>query len=157
MMAETSLLDGWHEAYHCQWNSVMTLIGFIVAYPNTSFVGEARSAIHLALLVFDNFGAKFTVARNAAKIVRELCKKIDPVVKHDRLKNKTLSYIKTDLMECSSDLPQDFLAGQLYCSNPMFESIDPAEEIDVSEFDFNVAVDIDFWNDLNALWPDINS
>jgi hypothetical protein len=157
MMAETSLLDGWHEAYYCQWNSAMTLIGLIVAYPTTSFVGEARSAIDLALLVFDNFGAKFTVARNAAKIVRDLCKKIDSVVKHDRLKDKTLSYVKTNLTECSSDLPQDFLTGQLYCSNPMFESIDPAEEIEVSEFDFNMAVDIDFWNDLNALWPNINS
>ncbi|PCG88486.1 Hypothetical protein PENO1_110000 [Penicillium occitanis (nom. inval.)] len=156
MMAETSLLDGWHEAYYCQWNSAMTLIGLIVAYPNNSFVGEARSAIDLALLVFDNFGAKFTVARNAAKIVRDLCKKIDPVVKHDWLNDKTSSYVKTNLTECSSNLPQDLPTDQVYCSNPMFES-DPAEEIEVSEFDFNMAVDIDFWNDLNALWPNINS
>jgi hypothetical protein len=39
----------------------------------------------------------------------------------------------------------------------MFESLNnPEEAIDVSAFDFNVAMDIDFWNDLNALWPNID-
>ena len=156
MMAETSLLDGWHEAYYCQWNSAMTLIGFVMAYPDATLVAEARSAIDLALSVFDNFGTNFTVARNAAKIVRDLCKKIDSLLKHNQLRNETLSYAKTNVVECCSDLPYNFLVSQLSSSSPMFKSINPEEEIHVSELDFNVATDIDFWNDLNALWPDID-
>jgi hypothetical protein len=46
----------------------MTLVGFIMAYPDAILVSEARSTVNLALSVFDNFGAKFTVARNAAKL-----------------------------------------------------------------------------------------
>jgi hypothetical protein len=153
MMAETSLLDGWHEAYYCQWNSAMTLIGFVMAYPDATLVSEARSAINLALSVFDNYGAKFTVARNAAKIVRDLCEKIDFLLKHNQPGNETLSYAKTNSMECSSDLPLRFLVNQLSGSRPMFGNIHSEEEIDVSAFDFNVAMDIDFWNDLNTLWP----
>jgi hypothetical protein len=102
MMAETSLLDGWHEAYYCQWNSAMTLLGFVMAYPDATLVAEARSAIDLALSVFDNFGAKF-IARNAAKIVRDLCEKIDSLLKYKQLRNQTLSYAKANFMECSSD------------------------------------------------------
>jgi hypothetical protein len=156
MMAETSLLDGWHEAYYCQWNSAMTLIGFVMAYPDATLVVEARSAIDLTLSVFDNFGTNSTVARNAAKIVRDLCKKIDSLLKPNQLKNETLSYAKTNVVECCSDLTYNFLVSQLSSSSPMFKSINPEEEIHVSELDFNLAMDIDFWNDLNTLWPDIN-
>jgi hypothetical protein len=134
----------------------MTLIGFVLAYPDASLAAKARSAIDLALLVFDNFGAKFTVARNAAKIVRDLCKKIDSPLKHNQLKDETLSHAKTHFMECSSDLQRDFPIGQLSSSSPMFENINSEEEIDVSEFNFNMAMDIDFWNDLNSLWPNMD-
>ncbi|PCG91472.1 Transcription factor [Penicillium occitanis (nom. inval.)] len=155
VLAETTILDGWHEAYYCQWNSTMTLIGFVMVYPHTSLAIEARAAIDLALSVFDNFGAKFAIARNAAKIVRDLCEKIDTLRKTNQHQHASTNDFTADLMEATRDLPQDILVDQPFVSNPMFENIYPQEQIDASDFNFfDMAVDIDFWNDLDTLWPE---
>lgn len=155
VLAETSILDGWHEAYYCQWNSAMTLIGFVIVYPHTSLATEARVAIDLALSVFDNFGAKFAIARNASRIVRDLCEKIDTLARTNQLQHVSTNDFMTDLMEATSDPSHDMLIDQSFVSNPMFENIYPHEQIEVSDFNFfDMAVDIDFWNDLDTLWPE---
>ncbi|EEA18743.1 conserved hypothetical protein [Talaromyces marneffei ATCC 18224] len=159
VLAETSILDGWHDAYYCQWNSTMTLIGFVMVYPHTSLAAEARAAIDLALNVFDNFGAKFAIARNAANIVRDLCEKIDSLAKANQVQHVATNEFTTELVEATtSELLQEVLPSQVFVSNPMFENIYPHEQIDVPDFNFfDMAVDVDFWNDLDTLWPETDA
>ncbi|KAH8647872.1 fungal-specific transcription factor domain-containing protein [Xylariales sp. PMI_506] len=75
--SETPLLDGWHEAFQWQWSAAISLAGFLLAYPQSPIAADARSAIDLAVAVFDVFGRGFAVATSAATIVRDLCTKVD--------------------------------------------------------------------------------
>jgi hypothetical protein len=157
VLTETSILDGWHEAFHYQWNAAMTLIGFVVVYPHASLTTEARAAVDLALSVFDNFGAKFAVAVNAAKIVRDLCFKVDFLV-HSQLQVDPLD-LHVGSMDDSMDVPEDFMS-----TNSFFTSVGGSSSLsgpcsfDVSQLDFfDMAVDIDFWNSVDTVWPGFDS
>jgi hypothetical protein len=153
VLAETSILDGWHEAFHYQWNAAMTLIGFVVVYPHASLTSEARAAVDLAINVFDNFGAKFAVAVNAAKIVRDLCLKVDCLV-HSQLQIGSLGH---DLgsMNDSIDIPEDFMSNSSFFTSVGGGSgLAGSGSVDVSELNFfDMAVDIDFWESVDTLWP----
>ncbi|KAK1624554.1 fungal-specific transcription factor domain-containing protein, partial [Colletotrichum phormii] len=76
-LSSTAILNGWHEAFQWQWNSAITLAGFILANPCHASVEPARSAMGLALSVFRTFGQSFELATNAETVVRMLCTKID--------------------------------------------------------------------------------
>ncbi|KAJ5562356.1 hypothetical protein N7535_003192 [Penicillium sp. DV-2018c] len=149
VLAETSILDGWHEAFHCQWNAAMTLIGFVMVYPDAPLATEARNAIDLAVDVFDNFGAKFSVAANAAKIMRDLCTKVDFLAKHNQSQRDPLNGVQTISMNDSMSIPQglSFEASSSSYTNALAP--------DLSLFD--MAVDVDFWNNLDALWPEADN
>lgn len=143
-LTESSILDGWHEAFFCQWNSVMTLIGFVILFPTSTLYSQAKHAIELATLVFDNFGAKFSVATNAAKIVRELFVKIEGLANSSQLEYNNLV------------VSQDFEANSSF-SDSVGQGIPSHGLFDVPDFNlFDMAVDIDFWNSVDALWPDID-
>ncbi|KAL4966537.1 Zn(II)2Cys6 transcription factor [Aspergillus stella-maris] len=75
----TSILNGWHEAFQWQWNAAMTLVGFVLAFPNSSSTWTARTSIDLCVSVLENFGNGFAVAANAATILRDLSVKVDRV------------------------------------------------------------------------------
>jgi hypothetical protein len=147
VLADTSILDGWHEAYHCQWNAAMTLVGFVVVYPHVPLTIEARNAIDLAVDVFDNFGAKFAVAANAAKIMRDLCAKVDFLAKHSQSQQDSLNGLQPIPRDESMDIPQGFSFDASSGDWGSYVNDPP----DLSLFD--MAVDLDFWNNLDALWP----
>jgi hypothetical protein len=44
-LTESSLLDGWHEAFYCQWNAVMTIVGFVTLFPHSAITKHANDAI----------------------------------------------------------------------------------------------------------------
>ncbi|KAH8597330.1 fungal-specific transcription factor domain-containing protein [Bisporella sp. PMI_857] len=77
VITRTSILAGWHEAFQWQWNTAMTLVGFILAYPQASSTMEARKSIDLAVIVFETFGNSFAVAASAANILGDLITKMD--------------------------------------------------------------------------------
>jgi hypothetical protein len=143
-LTESSILDGWHEAFFCQWNAVMTLVGFVILFPTSTLYSKAKHAIEMAILVFDNFGAKFFVAANAAKIVRELSVKIEALE-------------KSSLPEYNNaSISEDFEANpssSLFVDHGM-----PTQGLfDVPDLNlFDMAVDIDFWNSVDTLWPDLD-
>jgi hypothetical protein len=151
VLADTSILDGWHEAFHCQWNAAMTLIGFLMVYPDATLTIEARNAIDLAVAVFDNFGAKFAVAANAAKIMRDLCTKVDFLAKHNQSQRDSLNGLQTISMDGS--IPQDlsFVSSPSSTLRDWSSYANEPTAPDLSLFD--MAVDVDFWNNLDALWP----
>lgn len=152
VLTETTILDGWHECFHYQWNAAMTLIGFAVVYPHASLTTEARAAVDLAIAVFDGFGTKFSVAINAAKIMRDLCVKVDFLINHSQIQ------LQNDLqMGSPADVADGFMSNEF-----LVPSIDGSS--DLSRLDMinslgpeflDMAVDIDFWNELDTLWPEL--
>ncbi|KAK9489161.1 fungal-specific transcription factor domain-containing protein [Lipomyces doorenjongii] len=80
VLLSTPILAGWHEAFQWQWNAAMTLVGFVLAYPQGASAQAGRSAINLSVAVFENFGNSFAVAASAASIMSDLSAKVDLVI-----------------------------------------------------------------------------
>ncbi|TAQ85434.1 hypothetical protein B7494_g6257 [Chlorociboria aeruginascens] len=77
VLSTTTILAGWHEAFQWQWNAAVSLVGFVLAYPQGASTPAARSAIDLSIAVFENFGNSFAVAASAANIIRDVSAKVD--------------------------------------------------------------------------------
>ncbi|EED16375.1 conserved hypothetical protein [Talaromyces stipitatus ATCC 10500] len=77
VLKESNFLAGFHETFQWQWNATLTLIGFIVAFPNGSLTGPARDALITAIDVFDVIGKYLGIAYSAARVARELFARID--------------------------------------------------------------------------------
>ncbi|KAI9712762.1 MAG: hypothetical protein M1820_001384 [Bogoriella megaspora] len=84
VLRSTNILAGWHEAFQWQWNAAMTLVGFLLAYPQAESAQAARAAIELSVTVFECFGNSFAFAGNAANTIRDLTAKIDMLVEQSR-------------------------------------------------------------------------
>ncbi|OJJ98403.1 hypothetical protein ASPACDRAFT_2581, partial [Aspergillus aculeatus ATCC 16872] len=81
VMEETSILNGWHEAFYMQWNAGMTLLGFLMIYHHGPVAPEARTAIGQAVAVFERFRAGFPVAGHASRILQGLLRQADLVAR----------------------------------------------------------------------------
>ncbi|EAW07015.1 fungal specific transcription factor domain-containing protein [Aspergillus clavatus NRRL 1] len=77
ILTSTDFLNGWYHAFQWQWNSTLSMIGFILAYPLHPSTPAARAAIESAITVFEAFGNNFAVAGSAANVVRGLVAKAD--------------------------------------------------------------------------------
>ncbi|KAL4972403.1 fungal-specific transcription factor domain-containing protein [Aspergillus desertorum] len=155
VLEETSILDGWHESFYCQWNAAMTLIGVMMVHPNSSIAAETKTAIGLAVSVFENFGAKIPIAANAMKIVRGL------LIKADLLGDKGLTHNDIEIVTSSEASLWDDLNSvrKEYPFNGNFvpDFMDVNENTGQSELDLlGLAVDVDFWNPVDILWPEVN-
>lgn len=145
ILTESTLFDGWHEAFYCQWNAVMTLIGFVLLFPQTALTNQAKHAIYLAIAIFGNFGAKFAIAANAAKIVGGLSVKLEVLTKPNESESNV-----TIISQDSEAIP----------SSPVsIDHVLPSDDLfDAPVFNlFDMAVDIDFWKNAEALWPDLDN
>ncbi|KAL4982525.1 fungal-specific transcription factor domain-containing protein [Aspergillus falconensis] len=155
VLEETSILDGWHEAFYCQWNAAMTLIGAIMVYPYSSVAAEIKGAIGLAVSVFENFGAKFPVAANAMKIIQCL------LIKADLLAEQDLDWNHNDDLASSAATLWDDLSslrrGHPCNDNSVPYTVDGNANMGQSALDLlDLAVDVDFWNSVDMLWPEAN-
>lgn len=92
-LKSTDILNGWHEAYHFQWNAVLTMAGFIFANPVCPPTPTARKTINSAIEVFEIFGHNFAVAASAANVTRDLAVKIDTFL--DRFRTGSVSARQT--------------------------------------------------------------
>lgn len=79
-MAAHDIFHGVSEFYQYQWNAVITIIGFMLAYPYCHRCPAAREALVLALEIFDSAGSKNSTATRAAALTRHLCNKFDALV-----------------------------------------------------------------------------
>ena len=82
VVLSTSIFAGWHEVFQWQWNAAMTLVGFVLAFPQDGSVWAARSAMNLSIVVFETFGNSFTVATSAGAVMSDLCDKVDLFMEH---------------------------------------------------------------------------
>ncbi|KAI1659347.1 fungal-specific transcription factor domain-containing protein [Daldinia decipiens] len=81
VLSSTPILTGWHEASQWQWNAAMSLIGYVIAYPQSSTTPEARSAVDLAIGVFDIWKRSIKTAASAAAITRDVIAQADIFIK----------------------------------------------------------------------------
>ncbi|KAH8705645.1 fungal-specific transcription factor domain-containing protein, partial [Talaromyces proteolyticus] len=159
VLSTTSILNGWHDAFQYQWNAAMTLVGFVLVQPQAALASDARHAIDLSVAIFDIFKANFSIAGNASNIVRSLCAKLDHVQKSRERKIAPLNYS----IDAVQQIPSQ--GDYAYSGNEAFQregfQIDTSVSRDPIQFDdlvygmdgdlFDMAVDIDFWANLDDL------
>lgn len=71
------ITHGLSEVYQYQWNAVLTIIGFLLAYPYCHRCARARGHLRLALEIFDSAGSDNLTAARAATLTRHLSAKAD--------------------------------------------------------------------------------
>jgi hypothetical protein len=152
VVSYTSILNGWHEVFQWQWSSAMVLVGFILVPPQGSSTSEERSALDLAVAVFDFFGTNFTTAASAATIMRNVCSKLDSLTSkawacHEKFENPPTSKATQRITECLQT--QEKWAENVPESTLSYHGFDEAMDFDL----FDMAVGVDFWADLDMLWP----
>ncbi|RDW82837.1 hypothetical protein BP6252_03949 [Coleophoma cylindrospora] len=144
VLSSTSILDG------C---ATITLVGFVFTYPQGLSTPLARNAIDLSAAVFDNFGAKFAVAVGAANIVRDLCLKVDFLAMQNQ-SQRASNREEAPITNYRESHEQVFLDNNSSMAN--------LGNIDAGFYDMtygsnedlmDVALSVDFWGDLDTLWP----
>ncbi|KAF3396495.1 hypothetical protein F1880_006677 [Penicillium rolfsii] len=80
VMATQDFLHGLSELYQYLWNAVITIIGFMLAYPYCHRCSVAREYLYLALEIFDSAGKENFTATRAATLTRHLCAKVQSLV-----------------------------------------------------------------------------
>ncbi|PYI10919.1 hypothetical protein BO78DRAFT_291534, partial [Aspergillus sclerotiicarbonarius CBS 121057] len=80
-MATCDVLHGVPEVYQYQWNAVLTLVGFMLAYPYCHRCPRARRYIRLALEIFDSAGSRNAATVRAAALTRHLSTKVDTLLR----------------------------------------------------------------------------
>jgi hypothetical protein len=158
VLSSTAILSGWHEAFQWQWNSAMTLVGFVLAYPQSSMTVAARDSIALSVSVFDIFGNSFAVANSAATIVRNLIMKIDFLAKRAWQRQSVVELPRGPVDQVPIAPNTTHLQSRPYM-NDNFTLFPPDGPLDFGDMSlesmqdmFHMAFDIDQWSDLNGLW-----
>jgi hypothetical protein len=150
VLSDTSILDGWIEAFQFQWNAAMTLVGFILAYPClSSTTTAARAAIDVAVAVLDVFGNSFKVATSAASIVRDLGNKAEIILEQSRIRNcnsSGSSWVGAYSMPSANELSDNLILPGL--SEQHTSHLDNMAGQDL----FDITMGVDLWSDLDVLW-----
>lgn len=155
-ITESDLMNGWSEFFVGQWNSALTIIGFILAYPIHPSSPPARTALEKAIAVFDMFGEHFAVSADAARITRALMSKADS------LAGGNLGNILPSLSTQAADDDEQHLAAQTAKMHPLPNDLawlDPNAQIDTSFFDKEVmdwALSIDSYNSFDNFFDSSN-
>lgn len=148
VLSSTIILNGWHEAFQWQWSAAMALVGYINMYPSQPLTKLSRIALDHAISIFDMFGVSFAVAAHAAKIMRELCAKVDQITAK-ALESSTTKNLLGPLGQ------QAFISEEYTFSGFGDGLISYANGLEPGLFD--MAVDVEFWADLDTLWPQADS
>jgi hypothetical protein len=77
VLTESNLLIGFHEVFQWQWNAAISLIGYVAAYPTSPLSTVAQSSLATTVTVFDMFGKNLLIASSAAKVARDISKKVE--------------------------------------------------------------------------------
>lgn len=155
MLSSTTILAGWHEAFQWQWNAAMTLVGFLLAYPQDIFAEDVREGIAVSIDVFDIFGKSFAVALSAANIIRQLSDTISHLIRTNANEH---SVGHTDMEGRKGEgavgpvdpaAPAPSLPAAAGEHHFFLDDTTAAQLQDA----FGMAFDVDQWIDLNGLWP----
>jgi hypothetical protein len=133
----------------------MTLVGFVHAYPRSASTPPARSAIDLAVSVFDIYGNGFAVAAGAASIVRDLRGKVDFLAKEGQVSYSVSNFQQTaDVMAPVGNVGES--DQPVYTDNDYLVASSVNLDLGAYTADnelnlFDIALSVDFWGDLDIL------
>ncbi|KAI8670288.1 hypothetical protein NCS55_00774600 [Fusarium keratoplasticum] len=141
----------------------MTLVGFVLAYPQATSTAEARKGIDTSLEALDIYSTSFAVAAKAADVVRRLRAEVDRVAVITR-QNSGVQVLtrQTGRLEMAQAVPAD-ASPRAYDNAPgeTADGLSLAENgIDIGNMSstslqaiLNMAFDVDQWAEPYMLWP----
>ncbi|KAJ4202056.1 hypothetical protein NW759_015444 [Fusarium solani] len=150
ILSGTPLLHGCHQVFQWQWNGAMTLVGFVVAYPQHALTPAARGAIKLAVSSLEIFGTGFEAAAKAAVIVRTLSSNLDSVMDGLAVAHNS------DATMSNSTTNNNILVGVIPSSNAMAGGSDINHNTTTDVDLFDMALGVDFWAGMDVLWPGVS-
>lgn len=160
ILSTTSILNGWHETFHWQWNTAVALVGFLLACPRSELAQQVRETVDLALVVIDIFGASFAAATSAAAILRDLRSKIDLLRKAGDAASTQAEW-PLPAMDLDPATGFQDLFGQPMATDYDFQMSDSSFSFDMNDGLgqnlFDMALAVDFWGELDTLWPVSNT
>lgn len=161
VLSTTDILTGWQEAFQWQWNCAMTLVGFVLAYPNGHLTRAARDAINASVEALGMFGNSFAIATSAANLVRDLSVTVDHIVApppEGRLQpvNEAQGLMAHEdpntAMVPYGEQPA-VVASQTEAVFPEFDEETVAAMQDILAGSMDMAFAVDGYNGTNMLWP----
>ncbi|KAF5573626.1 transcriptional regulatory [Fusarium pseudoanthophilum] len=112
---EYDILDGWYEPFNCQWNAAITLVGYLLAYPqNSQTAAIAHTALSQSITVLERMGEFFGTASSAAGVIRTL---------HQRLNMPVEAHMATDSNTITPNTVQDMDFNDLGSFDLSFEGM----------------------------------
>lgn len=147
VVTESDIFSGWTEYFSLLWNSSITMVGFLLAYPIHPATPRARQALDKAITVFDILGVNFGVSEDAAAITRDLISKADLVA--SRLGagvDVTMQSTETDNAEQSAN--EEIPVGS------SLSWLDPNQQYDAGQFNDLVdwALSVDSFNNFEKFF-----
>lgn len=145
------------------FSAAITLVGFVFTYPDSLSTQAARNAIDLSVSVCEVVGKGFSVAADAAKIVRDLSIKLNNLAQQRRVEGVASN--KDTVMDMI--VPEDVvgvLNGTSFTDTQFSMALSTNDVSSTHEGDdlldqtlFDLALGIDFWSEMNTVWhnPDV--
>lgn len=160
VLSSTDILNGWHEAFQWQWNAAMTLVGFVLAYPQAASTAEARKGIEASLDVLDIYSTSFEAAAKAAGVVRRFREEVDRVATRQHSGEQILTR-QTRGLELNQAVPADPSSRDNGTLGGTTEGLSLGEsDVDIGDMSstslqaiLNMAFDVDQWAEPYMLWP----
>lgn len=121
------IFHGHSEFYQYQWNAVITIIGFMLAYPYCHRCSRARHFLNLALEIFESLESDNVIAVRAATLTRHLCSKVDTLIRTLNIGQPT-----PDSMVLSGPTPE----------NQTVESVPTNSNLNIGEGDDSLLQDL---------------
>lgn len=88
VLTESDVLSGWLETFTWHGNAFISLIGYVLAYPEGPRITDARTSIRKAIATFDLLSSSLAMAASSAKVARDLATKTEVLI--ERSLNGTL-------------------------------------------------------------------
>lgn len=160
VLSTTDILTGWHEAFQWQWNCAMTLVGFVLAYPNGELAQAAHASIGASLEVLETYSHSFAVAASVASLVRGLGETLDQIVVPPQTESKVPSRDETRRNRIPVPIvPQgEKIVGVVGSADDDvgstgFDGESIANMRDILEASMEMAFAVDGYNSSNMWWP----
>ncbi|XXH04490.1 hypothetical protein Hte_010906 [Hypoxylon texense] len=164
VLSTTDILTGWHEAFQWQWNCSMTLVGFVLAYPNGDLAQAAHESIGASLEVLETYSRSFAIAASVASLVRGVGETLDHIVAPPQLESKVQAGDEAGRNKVPVPIvhQDEQVAAAVGLADDDVRSTGLHEESitnlrDILEASMEMAVAVDGYNSSNMWWPGMES
>ncbi|KAH9890328.1 fungal-specific transcription factor domain-containing protein [Xylariomycetidae sp. FL2044] len=160
ILAKTDILTGWQETFQWQWNNAMTMVGYVLAYPNRALTGSVREAVKISIAVLEMYGNSFAIGTSAANAVRGLNTTVDKIVAQSEVRSSQVHDSHGTGGVASSGPVQisgheDGAVGYVGYDMPELDEEMAAAMQDILDDSMDMAFTVDGYHSSNVLWPNM--